>query len=260
MHPPGEDITTKPMKTKRTAATVAFLVSWQLANAAPQEHFFAAETEAEYTRVHLSISDDGAVHGSKIWQPVQAHGATGRLEGKVDGELLRVLYEFEIEGSSVSEEVLLKITDDKLLFGQGELVDSGDGLMKLKEPGKVVFGKALAKLPVVEFATGSPERKAVMEAIRGPISKFAGEPVTFTGKLRSINGWARFSGKANATDGTPPKDEAIAAEMELDCLAFLKLQADGTWKVMHWGFAGDPLVMDTAKEKLTTAPWPLFVW
>jgi hypothetical protein len=259
-HESGAHKTPKHMKTKKAAAAFVLLLSWHMINAAPRELFFAKETEGEYTRVHLSISDDGEVEGSKVWQPDQAHGAAGVLKGKAKGELLHLIYEYEIEGSAQSEEMILKLAGDKLLIGQGELVEGGEELMKLKDPGKVVFEEALAKLPVIEFAAGSPERKAVMEAIRGPISKFAGEPVTFTGKLRSINGWARFSGKASATDGTPPEDEAIAAEMEMDCLAFLKLQADGTWKVMHWGFAGDPMVMDMANEKLTTAPWPLFLW
>jgi hypothetical protein len=222
--------------------------------------FFAHETAKEFTRIALSIEDGQKVSGTRVWQPKEDHGASGFLDGIVNGNVIQVLYAYTIEGSEQSEEMVLKIEGDKLLIGEGELVDAGNGRMNLKAPNIVSFKTTLKKLPVTEPKPGTPERKAMMDAMRVEVADYAGKPVTFTGKLRTLGNWARFTGKVTPADGKPVEAEGIAADMELDFVALLQKDAAGQWTAPHWGFAGDTSVLEEAKEKFPKAPWPMFEW
>lgn len=246
------------MKIQTIAAVV--LTCWNTAGAESKALFFASETEEEYTRIALSVSDDGKVSGTKTWQPAEGHGARGWLDGIVNGDVIQIVYSYEIEGSEQSEEMVLKIADGKLLIGEGELVDGGEGRMNLKEPNKVGFKKTLEMVEVSEPKAGTAERKAIMDSMRAEVSDYAGEAVTFTGKIRVIGQWARFTGSVAATDGSPPETDGIAADMELDFAAFLFKDENGKWQTLHWGFAGDTSVLTGAQEEYPQAPWPLFEW
>jgi hypothetical protein len=105
---------------------------------------------------------------------------------------------------------------------------------------------------VREPKVGSPERKAIMETMRGPVSKHIGKRVTFTGTVKICGDWATFNGDAAPSDGVAPKGGA-AGELELDFFALLRLEK-GRWKLLHWGFAGDIGVMDEARQKFPKAP------
>lgn len=111
---------------------------------------------------------------------------------------------------------------------------------------------------IYEPKAGSAERKAIMEAMRGPVSKFVGERVTFTGQVQVLGNWATFHGGVETTSGKKPVDEDKAFELELDFFALLGRDRDGNWKALHWGFAGDIGVMQEAREKYPKAPKALF--
>ncbi|MBL9130074.1 MAG: hypothetical protein JNG86_02675 [Verrucomicrobiaceae bacterium] len=241
---------------------LALAFSTTLAMAERQVLFFGKETKKDSTHIALSIEEDGKVYGTEAWIAREEHSALGTLDGIVNGGVIQVLYSYTVEGSEQSEEQVLKIDGDTLYIGEGELVEAGNGRMNLKEPNKVAFPKtkALKRIPVTEPKAGSPGRKAIMDAMRGPVSKKAGKAVTFTGKVLMTGGWARFHGNVATTDGTPPKNEDVAAEMELDFVALLKKNDDGSWKVVTSGFAGDTGVLDEARENHPEAPWPLFEW
>lgn len=105
---------------------------------------------------------------------------------------------------------------------------------------------------VREPKIGSPERKTIMETMRGPVSKHIGKRVTFTGNVKICGEWATFQGNAAPSDGVAPKGGA-AGELELDFFALLRLEK-GKWTLLHWGFAGDIGVMDEARQKFPKAP------
>ena len=230
--------------------------------AEPQTMFFAQENAKEYTRIALVIDGD-QVTGTQNWLPKQpdGHGAHGTISGVLTGGgIIQVLYSYTIEGSDQSEEEVLKLDGDKLFIGEGQLLQDpkNDTRLNLQEPNKVAFKKALKKIPTSEPKAGTPERKAIMDAMRGPVAKQAGTPVLFTGNVRVSGSWARFQGDVKTADGKKPKNADFADLMELDFFALLKKNEDGTWKVVHHGFAGDIGVAEEAKENFPDAPWVLF--
>ncbi|MBN8421738.1 MAG: hypothetical protein J0L73_22675 [Verrucomicrobia bacterium] len=238
----------------------SLLLSTVISAAEPQTLFFAQENAKEYTRIALTI-DGGQVTGTQNWLPKQpdGHGAHGTISGKVTDGLIRVLYEYTIEGSEQSEEEVLKLDGDKLYIGEGQLLadPKNDAHLKLEDPSKVVFKKPLTKIPTFEPKAGTPERKAIMDAMRAPVSAEVGRDVVFTGTVRVSGSWARFNGHVDPVGGKP-RNEDIAAEMELDFFALLQKDGKGGWKVLHQGFAGDIGVMEAVKENYPKAPWVLF--
>ncbi len=231
-----------------------------LSAAEPETLFFAEENSKEYTRISLTIEGD-KVTGTQNWLPKapDGHGAHGTISGTVSGDVLRVLYEYTIEGSDQTEEEVLKLDGDKLYIGEGQLLadPKNDAHLKLEDPSKVVFKKGLRKIPTFEPKAGTPERKAIMDAMRVPVSAEVGQEVVFTGEVRVSGAWARFSGHVDPAGGKP-KNETVAADLELDFFALLQKDGKGAWKVMHKGFAGDISVMEEAKENHPKAPWVLF--
>ncbi|MCX6848664.1 MAG: hypothetical protein NTY98_07065 [Verrucomicrobia bacterium] len=238
----------------------SLLLSTVISAAEPQTLFFAQENAKDYTRIALTIEGD-KVTGTQNWLPKQpdGHGAHGTISGTVTDGIIRVLYEYTIEGSEQSEEEVLKLDGDKLYIGEGQLLadPKNDAHLKLEDPSKVVFKKPLSKIPVFEPKAGTPERKAIMDAMRAPVSAEVGREVVFTGTVRISGSWARFNGHVDPVGGKP-KNEDIAAEMELDFFALLQKDGKGGWKVLHQGFAGDIGVVEAAKENYPKAPWVLF--
>jgi len=241
------------MKTTLTLLLLAVLGS----NALADTVFFELNTPEEATRVVLSIEGE-EVYGSKFWIPTgEVHGAEGTFSGTIKDGLITAVYQYTIEGSEQSEEVVLKLDGETLSIGEGELIEGGGGLLKLKAPGKVTFEKKLKRITVASPAPGTPERKAIMDAMRGPVAAHAGKAVEFTGDLRAHAGWARFSGNVATKDGTAPENENAAFQLELDLFALLKKDFEGKWQVMSWGFSGDIGARMEAAEKFPDAPWTL---
>ena len=102
---------------------------------------------------------------------------------------------------------------------------------------------------------GSAERKAIMEAMRTPVSKFVGQRVIFTGTVKVSGNWATFSGDAAPNEGKPVNGDAEFA-LELDLFALLR-KTDGKWTVLHWDFSGDAGPMIEARAKFPDAPFSL---
>lgn len=217
--------------------------------------YFENATPEETLRISLSFEED-KVYGMQIWELREAHGSRGSLQGTAeDNGLLHLKHEYTIEGSDQTEEVLYKLEGDQLLIGEGELEESGGGILKLKDPGKVQFTKSLKRVEVQEPKPGSPGRKAIMDTMRGPISAYVGKTVEFTGDLRAYEGWACFSGNVATTDGKEPANENAAFALSLDFLALLKKDPEGEWQLLYWGFAGDIGARDEALERFPEVPW-----
>ena len=102
---------------------------------------------------------------------------------------------------------------------------------------------------------GSRERKAIMDALRKPVSKRVGRSVIFVvGHLKVKNGWAFLQGSARRPDGKELSENYLWGEMA----ALLRKKSNGTWVVLSWGFGTDTGPMEEAKRRFPNAPRSIF--
>lgn len=222
---------------------------------AGDSRYFEVVDDEGATRVILNI-EGKEVTGLQAWEVPDMHVARGSLKGTVEeGGILRLLYRYTIEGSDQAEEVIYKLADDGLLIGEGELKEDRGGVLRLKDPTKVEFKQKLAPVTVSEPAAGTPERKEIMDAMRGPISAYIGSKVKFTGEVQTCRGWGVFSGDVATEDGKKPADPDASFALEMDYLALLKKDPDGRWQMLDWGFSGDIGVYESFRDDYPAAPW-----
>ncbi len=225
-----------------------------------QPLYFAKSDKHETTNVMLVIKGS-KVTGTHEWLPTEKDGTHGRITGTLKDGVISAIYNYEQEGTEQSQEQMYKLHGDTLLLGEGELVDPKDnGKLKLKDRSKVTFETVLKKVPVTEPTPGSPERKALMDAMRAPVAKKVGQPVNFTGIPRILGDWASFQGTVATMDGKPAKNADAQDVLDLEFFALLQKTASGEWKVTYSGSSGDTSVRDEAREKYPKTPWPLLEW
>jgi len=100
-------------------------------------------------------------------------------------------------------------------------------------------GSAAAQTPVTP-AAGSPDRKAIMDALRPSFEKQIGKPVIFVVKtLRVASGWAYWMGEPFRAPGKPVdwKKTKFKEDFEqgvMDSLSLALLKKSGKkWKVVE---------------------------
>jgi hypothetical protein len=92
------------------------------------------------TFVSLKVNGD-SVTGFMHWQPWQTDGAYGTIAAVGNDRVIRGMYDYMIEGSEQSEEVMFKISNGKLYKASGELIE-GSGkeiVLKFKNPDEAIF-------------------------------------------------------------------------------------------------------------------------
>ncbi|HEX8237181.1 MAG TPA: hypothetical protein VF600_14580 [Abditibacteriaceae bacterium] len=108
--------------------------------------------------------------------------------------------------------------------------------------------------PTYTPKAGSAERKAILDALRKPVSKKVKTPVIFElGYFKVHDGWAMVSGSALKANGTRFGDEYLWGEIT----ALLRKEKK-SWRVLQWGFASDTSVFDEARKKYPHAPRSIF--
>lgn len=114
-------------------------------------------------------------------------------------------------------------------------------------------GRALAG-PTYTPKAGSAERKAIIDALRQPVSKKVKTRAIFElGYFKVRDGWAMVSGSALKANGTRFGDEFLWGEVT----ALLRREKK-TWRVLVWGFASGTDVFDEARKKYPQAPRSIF--
>lgn len=115
----------------------------------------------------------------------------------------------------------------------------------------LLAGNFLAAAPYTP-KPGSPERKAILDALRAPVEREARQKVVFHNvSLKVEKGWAFVH--AISMDRAGKK----AVLGDLDTAGLLRKQ-NGRWKVLHWGVAGDIGVVCEAAKKYPQAPRAIF--
>lgn len=118
--------------------------------ATPQTTCFYLADGRDTTWARITVNTDNSVTGTYSWTPYESHGANGTLSGKKEGDLLKLMYEYEIEGSQQKEEMYFRLAGDHLLEGSGELEEGADGTLHPKDPTKLAFDKKLMKTVCTE--------------------------------------------------------------------------------------------------------------
>lgn len=112
----------------------------------------------------------------------------------------------------------------------------------------------LAQSKVTTPKPGSAERKAIMDALRVPVSKMVKKKVIFrVGVLKTLNGWAHING--NALD---EKSRALSDEFLWGEFTALLRKSGGKWKVLYWGFATDTGILEEIRKRYPQAPQGIF--
>lgn len=110
-----------------------------VAAAAPTTNCYLIAEGKDSTTVSLTINADGTVTGTYDWLPWEKDGAHGTLSGKQEGEMLKLTYDYMIEGSNQQEEKIMKLSGDQLSDGEGELTEGEGGMMKIKDASKLTW-------------------------------------------------------------------------------------------------------------------------
>lgn len=236
-----------------------------LANAQDGVRYFKLVTPAENDlpayedSIALWVSGEAA-GGTRYNGSAESDSAYGNLVAVVrpDG-IIHATWNYSVEGFEQSEEQLLKLDGDTLYLGEGELEERGPGQMVLKDPGKVVFEKALKEVEMSELASDSEEAAPLVTAVKEAVAKLAGAPVTLEGTLRLTQGWVRFLGFISPAEGAEVKNEAFAGSLGDEFQILLKQDAEKKWKLVRHGFRGAEgyFELQEASEEYETAPWPL---
>jgi hypothetical protein len=157
--------------------------------------------------------------------------------------------EFKHKAGSGKEKVKI-ISDEEFEVTDDMATDGVRQYQRSTPPPKIVAEK-IEKSRVTEPKIGSPERKAIMDAMRGPVSKYAKTEIIFTGTAEVYEDWAKLGGHVTPKKGKFADD--VIDEMETDFLAILQ-KVDGKWKTLYFGWSGDIGAAMEAREKCPKAP------
>ncbi|MCC6461000.1 MAG: hypothetical protein IT260_11050 [Saprospiraceae bacterium] len=73
-------------------------------------------------------------------------GAHGTFTGTLTDNVISATWNYSIEGSEQTEEILIKIEGDKAYRGYGELQEGKDGHLTLKDPSQVKWEDAFTRV------------------------------------------------------------------------------------------------------------------
>lgn len=103
-------------------------------------------------------------------------------------------------------------------------------------------------------AKDSPERKAILDALRPPLNKIEGAKVKFVDpKIATLKGWASVSSGFVREDGSPVEGE----DFDLDYFAVVQ-RVGAKWHIRSWAFSGDIGAVMEARRANPEAPAELF--
>lgn len=100
----------------------------------------------------------------------------------------------------------------------------------------------------------SPERKAILDALRPPLNKLEGAKVKFVDpKIYVLKGWATVSSGFVREDGSPVEGD----DFDLDYFAVAQ-RVGAKWHIRSWAFSGDIGAVMEARRANPEAPAELF--
>jgi len=98
------------------------------------------------------------------------------------------------------------------------------------------------------------ERRAIMDALRRPVSRRLGQTVIFhVSSLKAKRGWAYLRGAAHKTN-----DSSFGPDKAWGVVEALLHKEGSRWKVMVWGQATDVSMDEKAQRDYPDAPHSIF--
>lgn len=73
-------------------------------------------------------------------------GAHGTFKGTMNDNLITATWDYVVEGSHQTEDILIKIEGDKAYRANGELKEDKDGRLSLKDPSKVNWDEVYTRV------------------------------------------------------------------------------------------------------------------
>jgi hypothetical protein len=117
----------------------------------------------DITAIELTMSGDD-VTGFYAWEPYEKDGGRGTLKGKKTGDQITAIFNYMIEGSIQSEEVMFKMEDGKLLKATNELVDK-KGVLVIKDKTKMKWGDTFTATDCAKIKTSIDNAKDIAKMI-----------------------------------------------------------------------------------------------
>lgn len=88
-----------------------------------------------------SLTQDGnIVTGKLIFDNYEKDGSAGMVTGKIEGDIIKLVYRFRSEGMNSISEQFFKITKDGLLQGIGDVAAKGDSAY-FSDPAKIRYNE-----------------------------------------------------------------------------------------------------------------------
>jgi hypothetical protein len=106
------------------------------------------ENKKDISTVQLFITGN-KVAGTMEWMPYEKDGARGKLSGTKVGDIINAKYDYTIEGSKQSEDMIFRLEKDGISKKEGELEEADKkhyGHLKLKDPANAKFSKKYPKV------------------------------------------------------------------------------------------------------------------
>ncbi len=89
-----------------------------------------AEGLRDLYSLNLSIASDGSARGNLITSPAEKDTMQGKLFGIIskssDGRIFEGWYDNQAEGVENTDQISIKVLEDKAIIGYGEMVQAGD--------------------------------------------------------------------------------------------------------------------------------------
>ena len=106
-----------------------------------------------------------SVKGSLHFNNYEIDGSSGQVRGKLDGQIIRLWYDFESEGINSVMQVIFKKTGDSLIRGNGEMENQGDTVYFLQNK-ELSFTEGAVLLKTDCSLLNRPEADSISSSIR----------------------------------------------------------------------------------------------
>ncbi|MFK7933795.1 MAG: hypothetical protein AB8G22_09805 [Saprospiraceae bacterium] len=101
--------------------------------------------QQDSTFLNIKIEGD-VVTGDLHWHPFEKDGGHGTVKGIREGNLIKVRYDYMIEGAEQAEEMTFRMDAGKVVKKIGELMENEEGVLVLKDPAMAEFKEELKRV------------------------------------------------------------------------------------------------------------------